>query len=54
MPTKFVDAYNKNTGEKLENPVPEQFFDLFPNTLAKTPRAAAHEAKTADTKKESK
>lgn len=46
---KFVDAYNKITGEKLPEPVPESYFKLFPNALAKTPSAKASEAKTTST-----
>lgn len=36
----FKDAYNKQTGQKLQDKVPEIFFDLFPNVLARTPRQA--------------
>lgn len=45
--TKFVDAYNKDTGDKLPHQVPENFFDIFPN-LAKTPKAKAAQ-KAAET-----
>lgn len=50
---QFIDAYNKHTGEKLPQPVPESYFKLFPDTLAKTPTAKAAESKTAKTTKES-
>lgn len=49
---KFVEAYNKHTGQKLPEPVPESYFKLFPDALAKTPTAKANEAKTTTSKKE--
>lgn len=49
--TKFVDAYNKHTGQKLPAPVPESYFGLFPDALAKTPSAKASEAKASSTTK---
>lgn len=48
---KFVDAYNKQTGEKLTNPVPESYFKIFPDALAKTPSAKAADAKASSTTK---
>lgn len=51
---KFVEAYNKHTGEKLPNLVPESHLGLFPGTLSKTPSAKAADAKASSTtKKES-
>jgi hypothetical protein len=41
--TKFVDAYDKSTGKKLPNKVPEGWFGLFSN-LRKTPVQKAREA----------
>lgn len=50
-----VDAYDKNTGQKLPYRVPEKWLGLFPN-LRKTPiqkaREASTKADTATTKKE--
>lgn len=37
---EFKAAYNKKTGKKLAEKVPENFFDLFPNVLSRTPRQA--------------
>lgn len=49
----FKDAYNKKTGEKLKDKVPENFFDLFPKALSRTPRQANRDAaKSAAPKKE--
>lgn len=50
---KFVDAYNKHTGQKLSDPVPESYFKLFPDTLAKTPTAKAADKQAKTTQKES-
>lgn len=49
--TKFVDAYNKHTGEKVPYPVPESHLGLFPNALSKTPSAKASDAKASSTTK---
>lgn len=38
----FRFAYDANTGKKLPNKVPEQWFDIFPN-LRKTPKQRASE-----------
>ena len=46
---KWFDAYDKNTGKKLPNKVPEHLFDIFSN-LRKTPTNRA--AEKATTKKE--
>ena len=49
----FKDAYNKKTGKKLQDKVPENFFDLFPNVLSRTPKQAKKDApKAAEKKKE--
>lgn len=40
----FRDAYDKSTGRKLPNRVPEAHFDIFPN-LRKTPVQRVREAK---------
>lgn len=51
----FKDAYNKKTGKKLKDKVPENFFDLFPNALSRTPRQAKQDqraSKPAEQKKE--
>ena len=50
MADKFVDAYNKRTGEKLPHRVPESHFGIFPN-LRKTPQARATEARNAQADK---
>lgn len=39
---KFVNAYDAQTGKKLPNKVPEQWFGIFPN-LRKTPKQKASE-----------
>lgn len=46
---KWADAYDKNTGRKLPNKVPEAWFSLFKN-LRKTP--IQKKADTAASKKE--
>lgn len=38
----FKDAYDAETGRKLPNKVPEQWFNIFPN-LRKTPKQRATE-----------
>lgn len=50
---EFKDAYNKKTGKKLRDKVPENFFDLFPNVLSRTPKQTKKDsgAKEAATKK---
>lgn len=52
MSDRFVDAYDKNTGQKLEHPVPESYFDIFKN-LRKTPIQKAAD-KAAGTKTQTK
>lgn len=42
--SKFIDAYNTLTGEKVR--VPEHYVDLFEN-IAKTPKAKAADKATA-------
>lgn len=37
MAVEFKNAWNKKTGKKLENKVPETHFDIFPDTLSPTP-----------------
>jgi hypothetical protein len=47
MAEKFVDAYDKNTGKKLPNPVPEAYFEIFGN-LRRTPVQKANDTKAAE------
>lgn len=45
--TRFIDAYDKRTGRKLDHPVPEHWFDVpaLAKDLSKTPRQEARETK---------
>lgn len=52
MSDRFVDAYDKNTGKKLPNPVPESYFQIFGN-LRKPPIQKAAD-KATDTKTQTK
>lgn len=42
----FKYAYDKRTGDKLPHKVPESHFDLFPDTLSRTPQQERRDRNT--------